>query len=172
MQARVLTLVVFCSLATIVMAVPIEIMNEQWESYAAGADDAAYNANWATIPGAARYEVEVTSGTAPTAYSPPNGLKIGKQATYGITRDLTPEIVAAVPDGTMVTGTDGDVLSVRFIVDFNSINNQTEDIFVELSMAHILAASSEASDSRRACLSALLSDSFPRESSADSLPGS
>jgi hypothetical protein len=44
-----------------------------------------------------------------------------------------PLITVFEPDATAVTGTDDSVLRVRFYVDFNGLNNQEEDIFVELS---------------------------------------
>jgi hypothetical protein len=113
--------------------VPIAEVTENWDSYATGTGDANYNSRWATLPGAERYSVDQGPFGAATVWSPPHGLHIGKLRTYGIMRDLTPEITLALPEATIVVGTDEDVLRVRFYVDFNSLNQQEEDIFVELS---------------------------------------
>ncbi len=137
MIGRITILWGLCAAVTSGFAVPMQTVIENWDGYALGYDDAAYNETWPGIPGASRYEVVAEPQGSATVWSPPNGLKIGKQRLYGITRDLMPEITGAAPDGTMVLGTDDAVLRVRFFVDFNSQNKQEEDIFVELSLGDV-----------------------------------
>jgi hypothetical protein len=126
-----LCLVGVALLAAPLMANPISMV-EQWDTYALGTGDPAYNANWATLAGANRYAVDNSSPN-----SAPNDLKIQKLQTYGITRDLSPELNVALPGGTLVLGTDGDVLTCSFVIDFNGINKQEEDIIVELSKGNV-----------------------------------
>jgi hypothetical protein len=107
---------------------------ENWDDYAPGTDDMTYLEQWVTIPGAQRYEITANAENAvPGCNSMPNSLIIRKQVVYGISRDLSTEIAALEPDATMVIGTDTDVLQVKFIVDFNSLNGIYEDIIVEVS---------------------------------------
>lgn len=134
MPGKGIAALVLCLSAIVVAGVPIQTMSENWDSYAEGTADAAYNEKWASIVGASRYPVEAAASGVPSSNSIPNALKIGKLETFGITRSLLPEIAAALPDGAMVIGADAEVLRVSFIVDFNSLNSTKEDIFVELSL--------------------------------------
>ena len=130
----VLCLTSACALAGAAPMVPIY---ESWDSYSPGSSDLTYLEAWVTIPGAQRYEVVTGPEGAATVWSPPHGLKVGKEVTCGITRDITPEITAVLPDATSVNGTDDSMLQVVFFVDFNRDAGTTQDIFVELSRGDV-----------------------------------
>jgi len=118
-------------------AVPIATLTENWDDYAVGRDDPAYNEKWATLPDSTRYEIVTGPAGAATVWSAPNGLKIGKQVRCGITRDLTAEIEAALPGATEMNGTDESPLKIFFIVDFNRDAGTSQDIFIELSKGDV-----------------------------------
>lgn len=132
---RRLTLYAALSLvAASAVAQPITVLEEDWDAYVQGTDDPDYNEKWLTLPGENRYEIlQPAEGEVPNVNSAPGCLRIPKEQTLGITRNLRPDLETLVPGATEIIGTEGSKLIVIFVADLNRGAVATSDIFVEIS---------------------------------------
>ena len=135
-------------LCSTVMAVPVDY-RQSWEGYATGTGDPNYIAEWSVVSGASRTQI---SSSSPAVGS--NGLKVQKDAPYGIMHDLTTTDSSAAGDnpalgaGEVVQGTDADQLSLYYSFDIGLSSFSTADFFMEISLggAHAPDSSSGAAD--------------------------